>query len=189
MGAARLRITSFPRIGPGRPWVEPGVAFRIQNQHSGKVLGVDQMSTGNSARVVQFADNGTADHLWQIIDNGDGYVRIRNVNSGNVLGVDQMSTADSAQVVQFDDNGTADHLWQVLDNRTGYARIRNRHSGKVLGVAGMSTADSANVVQFADNGTADHNWRLIPGGPVKLQATHSNKCWRFRTCRRRTARS
>ncbi|GID96898.1 hypothetical protein Adi01nite_63100 [Amorphoplanes digitatis] len=175
MGAARLRITSFPTIGAGRPWVPPGVAFRIQNQHSGKVLGVDQMSQANSARVVQFADSGTADHLWQIVDNGDGYVRIRCVNSGKVLGVDQMSTADSAQVVQFDDNGTADHLWQMIDNGTGYLRIRNRNSGKVLGVAGMSTADSANVVQYADNGTADHNWRLIPDGTVKLQVTHTGK--------------
>jgi hypothetical protein len=175
MGAARLRISSFPTIGAGRPWVPPGVAFRIQNQHSGKVLGVDQMSQANSARVVQFGDTGTADHLWQLVDNGDGSVRIRSVNSGKVLGVDRMSTADSAQVVQYDDNGTADHLWQLLDNGTGYLRIRNQNSGKVLGVAGMSTADSADVVQFADNGSADHNWRLVPDGPVKLQATHSGK--------------
>jgi hypothetical protein len=175
MGAARLRLTSFPRIGAGKPWVGPGVAFRIQNQNSGKVLGVDRMSVDNSARVVQFGDTGTADHLWQIVDNGDGWVKIRNVNSGKLLGVDTMSTADSAQVVQFEDNGTADHLWQILDNGTGYARIKNKNSGKVLAVAGASTADSANVVQFTDNGTADHNWRLIPDGSVKLQAVHTGK--------------
>ncbi|MCU7722234.1 RICIN domain-containing protein [Actinoplanes sp. KI2] len=175
MGAARLRITSFPTIGAGTPWQTAAVAFRIQNQNSGKVLGVDGMSTANSARVVQFSDNGTADHLWRLVDNGDGWVKIQNVNSGKLIGVDGMSTADSAQVVQFEDNGTADHLWQVLDNGTGYVRIKNRNSGRVLAVAGMSTADSANVVQFADNGTADHNWRLIPDGAVKLQATHSNQ--------------
>jgi hypothetical protein len=175
MGAARLRLTSFPRIGAGKPWVAPGVAFRIQNQNSGKVLGVDQMSVNNSARVVQFADSGTADHLWQIVDNGDGWVKIRNVNSGKLLGVDGMSTADSAQVVQFEDNGTADHLWQVLDNGNGYVRISNKNSGKVLGVAGMSTGDSANVVQFGDNGTADHNWRFIPDGTVQLQVVHTGK--------------
>ncbi|MBM2620701.1 RICIN domain-containing protein [Actinoplanes sp. LDG1-06] len=175
MGAARLRITSFPRIGDGKPWLPPAVAFRIQNQNSGKVLGVDQMSLSDSARVVQFGDTGTADHLWQIVDNGDGWIRILNVNSGKVLGVSGMSTADSAQVVQFADNGTADHLWQVLDNGNGYVRLRNKNSGKVLGVSGMSTADSANVVQFADNGTADHNWRLIPDGTVKLQVTHTNQ--------------
>jgi beta-L-arabinofuranosidase (glycosyl hydrolase family 127)/ricin-type beta-trefoil lectin protein/glycosyl hydrolase family 127 (putative beta-L-arabinofuranosidase) len=161
MGAARLRITSFPTIGAGTPWPAAGAAVRIQNQNSGKVLGVDQMSTADSARVVQFGDTGTADHLWEIVDNGDGWVKIRNVNSGKLLGVDRMSTADSAQVVQFADNGTADHLWQMLDNGAGYVRIRNKNSGKVLGVDQMSTADSANVVQYADNGTADHNWRLL----------------------------
>jgi len=161
MGAARLRITAFPTIGAGPAWSDTGVAYKIQNQNSGKLLGVDGMSPANSARVVQFSDNGTADHLWRLLDNGDGWLKIQNVNSGKLLGVDQMSVADSAQVVQFEDNGTADHLWQLVDNGNGWVRIRNRNSGKLLGVSGMSTADSANVVQFSDNGTADHNWRLM----------------------------
>ncbi|MET8238290.1 RICIN domain-containing protein, partial [Streptomyces sp. NPDC005078] len=80
----------------------------------GKVLGVDNMSTADSAHVVQFSDNGTDDHLWQLVPNGDDWYRIRNRNSGKVLGVDNMSTADSAHVVQFSDNGTDDHLWQLL---------------------------------------------------------------------------
>jgi len=29
------------------------------------LLGVDQMSLADSANVVQFHDNGTADHLWE----------------------------------------------------------------------------------------------------------------------------
>jgi hypothetical protein len=160
MGAARLRITAFPLIGAGTAWQDTSLAYRIQNQNSGKVLGVDVMSLANSARVVQFADSGTADHLWRLLDNGDGWLKIQNVNSGKLLGVDQMSTADSAQVVQYEDNGTADHLWQLVDNGDGWVRIRNKNSGKLLGVSGMSTADSANAVQFSDNGTADHNWRL-----------------------------
>lgn len=67
MGAARLRITSFPTIGGGTPWPAAGAAFRIQNQNSGKVLGVDQMSTADSAQVVQYADDGTADHNWKLL--------------------------------------------------------------------------------------------------------------------------
>lgn len=72
------------------------------------------MSTADSARVVQYEDNGTPDHLWTLVDNGDGWYLIRNRHSGKVLGVDGMSTADSAQVVQFTDNGTADHLWRFI---------------------------------------------------------------------------
>jgi hypothetical protein len=160
MGGARLRITVFPTASAtGTPWTTAWM--RLRNVNSGKVMGVDQMSTTNSARVVQFDDNGTADHLWQLVDNGDGHFRIRNSNSGKVLGVDQMSTANSAQVVQYDDNGTADHLWSFVDNGDGSVRIRNLNSGKVLGVDQMSTANSANVVQYDDNGTADHLWQLL----------------------------
>ncbi|WP_443054428.1 RICIN domain-containing protein, partial [Streptomyces sp. IBSBF 2435] len=41
--------------------------YRIRNLNSQKVLGVDLMSTANSAPVVQYDDNGTADHLWQFV--------------------------------------------------------------------------------------------------------------------------
>jgi Beta-L-arabinofuranosidase, GH127 catalytic domain/Ricin-type beta-trefoil lectin domain-like/Beta-L-arabinofuranosidase, GH127 middle domain len=175
MGAARLRISVIPVASSGGgTWLSTGGAgFLIENQNSGKVLGVSAMSTADSADVVQFDDNGTPDHLWQLIDNGDGYLRIQNVNSGKVLGVSAMSTADSADVVQFDDNGTPDHLWRLIDNGDGWFRIMNANSGKVLGVSAMSTADSAQVVQFDDNGTPDHLWRLLPGGQVKIQNHNS----------------
>jgi hypothetical protein len=177
MGAARLRITTFPLVtssSSGATWAAPGGWFRLKNQNSGLVMGVSNMSWDNSAQVVQFDDNGTGDHLWQFIDNGDGNVRIRNANSGLVLGVAGMSTADSADVVQFQDTGTADHVWTLIDNGDGWMRIRNANSGLVLGVAGMSTADSVDVVQFADTGTADHLWTLIPDGPVRVLNKNSD---------------
>ncbi|HEU4425199.1 MAG TPA: beta-L-arabinofuranosidase domain-containing protein, partial [Pilimelia sp.] len=137
MGAARLRITAFPQTGGSRPWLRPGASFRVQNRHSGKVLGVDGMSTANSANVVQFADNGTLDHLWKIVDAGGGFVKLRNLNSGKLLAVENMSTVNSARVQQYDDVGSADHLWQFIDNGDGYFRLRNGNSGKVLAVSGM----------------------------------------------------
>ncbi|MFJ2569293.1 RICIN domain-containing protein, partial [Streptomyces halstedii] len=88
--------------------------YRILNRHSDKVLGVDLMSTADSAHVVQFTDNGTDDHLWRLVPDHDGWYRILNRHSDKVLGVDLMSTADSAHVVQFTDNGTDDHLWRLL---------------------------------------------------------------------------
>ncbi|WTI79163.1 glycoside hydrolase family 127 protein [Streptomyces sp. NBC_00726] len=67
MGAARPRITSFPGAEPGaEPWLADRW-YRIRNHHSGKVLGVDSMSLDDSAHVVQFDDNGTDDHLWQLV--------------------------------------------------------------------------------------------------------------------------
>lgn len=68
MGAARLRISAFPTTSPnGHPWSAPAPYRRIRNKNSGKVLGVDLMSTANSAHVVQYDDNGTADHLWRFV--------------------------------------------------------------------------------------------------------------------------
>lgn len=67
MGAARLRITSFPTAAPdAEPWLADRW-YRIANRHSGKVLGVDGMSTADSAHVVQYDGNGTADHLWRLL--------------------------------------------------------------------------------------------------------------------------
>jgi beta-L-arabinofuranosidase (glycosyl hydrolase family 127)/glycosyl hydrolase family 127 (putative beta-L-arabinofuranosidase)/ricin-type beta-trefoil lectin protein len=175
MGAARLRITTFPRTGGSRTWGTPGPACRIQNKNSGKVLAIDQMSTADSAHVVQFADNGTADHLWRLVDLGNGRVRVQSVHSGKVLAVDGASTANSAHAVQFTDNGTTDHVWELTDNGDGWFRLRNRNSGKVLGVDVMSTADAAHVVQYDDNGTADHLWRIIPDGDVRIQNLNSTK--------------
>ncbi|MGY0020216.1 RICIN domain-containing protein [Streptomyces sp. YJ-C3] len=161
MGAARLRVTSFPTAGPdGHAWTPEPPYRRIQNKHSGKVLAVDSMSTANDARVVQFDNSGTGDHAWQLIDAGGGKLRIRNGQSGKYLVVEGSSTTDSARVVQYEDNGRADLLWTRVDQGDGWFLLRNEHSGKVLGVDGMSTANSAQVVQFADNGTEDHLWRL-----------------------------
>lgn len=175
MGAARLRITAFPRTGGTRTWGTPGVVCRLQNRNSAKVLAVDGMSTANSARVVQFDDSGTPDHRWRLVDVGNGRVKVRNEHSGRVLGIDGMSTADSAQVVQYDDNGTTDHLWELVDNGDGWFRLRNRHSAKVLGVDQMSTANSARVVQYDDNGTPDHLWRILPDTDVRVQSLNSTK--------------
>jgi len=134
---------------------------RIQNRNSLKVLAVSGMSTANSANVVQFDDNGTADHNWRLVDAGGGWFKILNQNSGKLLAVQNASTANGALVQQYDDNGSADHLWRLLDNGDGWVRIQVQHSLKVLAVSGMSTADSAQVVQFDDNGTADHLWKLL----------------------------
>jgi glutaminase A-like protein/uncharacterized protein DUF5127/ricin-type beta-trefoil lectin protein/uncharacterized protein DUF4964 len=134
---------------------------RIQNQHSGKVLAVSGMSLADITNVTQWSDNGTPDHLWTLIDNGDGTVRIVNRNSGKVLAVNNQSLTDGAHVQQFQDNGTPDHLWRFVDAGGGWSKIVNVHSGKVMAVDLQSLADGAQVTQWTDNGTPDHLWRLV----------------------------
>ncbi len=70
--------------------------------------------TANGARIVQWADNGTADHRWRLRHGGGDTFRIQCANSGRVLGVSGGSTANGAQTVLWDDNGTNDHLWRFI---------------------------------------------------------------------------
>jgi hypothetical protein len=162
---SKLRVVA-PNAGGGTGWglsefeVWAAPVFQIVNVNSGKLLAVQNASTADSANVQQYNDNGSTDHLWQLVDAGGGWYKIVNVNSGKVLAVRNASTALSAQIQQYSDNGTPDHLWRLADAGNGQYKIINRNSGLLLGVSGASTADSANVVQYADNGTTDHLWIL-----------------------------
>ncbi|MFE9922788.1 beta-L-arabinofuranosidase domain-containing protein [Streptomyces sp. NPDC005774] len=133
---------------------------RLVNAASGLVLGIQDMSTADGGRALQWNDSGTADHNWEMLTDG-GAFRFRNAHSGKVLGVQDMSTADDATVLQWADNGTADHRWTLLDQNDGTYKIRNEHSGKLLAIAGNSTAVGAFAVQDSDDGTADNRWRVV----------------------------
>ncbi|TDC22541.1 hypothetical protein E1265_15415 [Streptomyces sp. 8K308] len=140
-----------------------GGTARLVNAGSGLVLGIQDMSTADGGRALQWHDSGTADHDWELVPDGTA-VRLRNAHSGKVLGVQDMSTADNATVLQWADNGTADHRWTLLDQGDGTYKIRNEHSGKLLGIQNNSTAVGAFAVQTPDDGTADNRWRVARDG-------------------------
>ncbi len=140
-----------------------GTTSRLVNVGSGLVLGIENMSTADGGRALQWSDSGTADHNWEIVTDGTA-VRFRNANSGKVLGVLDMSTADNARVLQWSDNGTADHRWTVVDQGDGTAKIRNVNSGKLLTIENNSTATGAFAVQGPDNGAAANRWRIVRNG-------------------------
>ncbi|MFJ3617424.1 beta-L-arabinofuranosidase domain-containing protein [Streptomyces iakyrus] len=137
-----------------------GGTVRLANAGSGLVLGIQNMSTADGGRALQWHDSGTADHDWHLITDGGGF-RFRNAHSGKVLGVSNMSTDDDATVLQWSDNGTADHRWTLLDQGDGTYKIRNEHSGKLLAIADNSTTVGAFAVQDSDDGTADNRWRIV----------------------------
>ncbi|GAA1533952.1 glycoside hydrolase family 127 protein [Dactylosporangium maewongense] len=142
--------------------------YRLVNAASGLVLGVQNMSTADGGLALQWTDNGTADHNWELVVDGTA-VRLRNLNSGKVLGIQNMSTAADAVALQWADNGTADHRWTIVDNGDGNHKLRNVNSGLVLGILGNSTANGGQAVQTADDGSTDNLWRLLPGGARRIQ--------------------
>jgi DUF1680 family protein len=146
--------------------VNPG--FRLVNAASGLVLGVQNMSTADGGLALQWTDNGTPDHDWELVVDGTA-IRLRNVNSGKVLGIENMSTADNARALQWADNGTADHRWTVLDVGDGTHKLRNANSDKLLALLNGSTANGAQAVQDPDNGSLDNQWRFVPNGARRIQ--------------------
>ena len=136
--------------------------YKIKNYNSGLLMAVNNMSQSDGAQITQWGDNGSADHLWTLVDAGNGYYKIVNYNSGKVATPSGWSTANDASIVQWTDNGTADHLWKFIDNGNGYYRILNNNSNKVATPLGWSSAPGTSIVQWDDNGTADHLWQLIP---------------------------
>ncbi len=161
---SQLRVVA-PNAGGGTGWglgefealARP--VFQIGNVNSGLLLGVQGASTAKGAQVQQFADTGTQDHLWELIDAGNASFLLRNIASNLVLGVAGGQTADSAPITQQKSKGTPDQLWQFVD-AGGQFKVRNVNSLLLLGVDQESHASGANVVQFHDNGTSDHLWLM-----------------------------
>jgi DUF1680 family protein len=146
--------------------------YRLVNVGSGLVLGVTGMSTADGGLALQWADNGTADHDWVLVPDGDA-LKLRNVHSGKVLGVENMSTTDGARVLQWGDTGTADHRWVLVDAGDGTHRVRNVHTSRVLGLQGNATAQGAQAVMSGDDGSVDNRWRVVPTGARRLQNRNS----------------
>ena len=130
------------------------------------------MSTADGGLALQWGDNGSADHDWVFVPDGDA-LKLRNVHSSKVLGVENMSTSDGARVLQWGDTGTADHRWVLVDAGDGTHRVRNVHTSRVLGIAGNATSQGAQAVMSGDDGSADNRWRVVPTGARRLQNLNS----------------
>ncbi|MER5730729.1 beta-L-arabinofuranosidase domain-containing protein [Streptomyces sp. NPDC002138] len=157
-----LAVQAPDTAAPTSRWrFVPSGTRRIQNVAGGLVLGVLNMAATDGAPVIQWGDNGTADHLWTAVIDTAGYLRLRNSHSGKVLAVEGDSTANGARIVQWTDDGAAGHRWRLRHGGGDTFRIQAAVSGRVLGVAGASTKAGAQVVLWDDNGTADHLWRFV----------------------------
>ena len=137
------------------------VQYKIKNAASGLVLGIDGASQAAGAKVVQWADNGTTDHLWHFMPMGNGEYNIENMLTHQVLGVSSASTADGAQIVQWADSGTRDHLWTVTQAASGNFLIQNVNSGKYLEVFQASNLNTATIDQWGLTGCACQEWQLV----------------------------
>src|ERR1700685_4630138 len=126
---ATLTLSGYAQVS-----VSDSVEFKLKNVNSGLVLGISGQSQTAGTSVVQWADNGTTDHLWHFMPMGSNQYNIENMLTHQVLGVQSASTSNGAQIVQWADNGTSDHLWTITQASDGNYLIQNVNSGLYLEV-------------------------------------------------------
>jgi arabinan endo-1,5-alpha-L-arabinosidase len=149
------------------------VEYKIKNVNSGLVLGVSGASQTAGAQLVQWADNGTADHLWHFMPIGTNVYNIENMNSHQVIGVSGASTSDGADIVQWADSGTTDHNWEVIEASSGYYMIKNVNSGLYLEVEDGSTSDTATIDQWTNTGCTCQEWEFVNTGTDPYPKPHT----------------
>ncbi|MGB6974033.1 MAG: family 43 glycosylhydrolase [Terracidiphilus sp.] len=74
--------------------------YNVENMLTHQVIGVSSASTSAGAQVLQWADNGTNDHLWAFYLLTDGNYLIKNVNSGLYLEDANSGTTSAATIDQ-----------------------------------------------------------------------------------------
>jgi arabinan endo-1,5-alpha-L-arabinosidase len=74
--------------------------YNVENLLTHQVMGIANASTDAGAVALQYADNGTNDHLWEFYLLTDGNYLIQNVNSGYYLEDSNSGTTSSAVIDQ-----------------------------------------------------------------------------------------
>ncbi|MFE7268247.1 RICIN domain-containing protein [Streptomyces sp. NPDC057592] len=117
-------------------------------RHSQKCASVENASTQNNARVIQYdCVNGT-NQQWKLVATSAGYYTISAVNSDKCLSVEGASTQNGAKAVQFECQGGPNQEWRLVQKDSGYFSIEARHSGKCLSVTNASTQNGATLIQY-----------------------------------------
>ncbi|WP_307037671.1 RICIN domain-containing protein [Streptomyces canus] len=118
--------------------------FKIFNVAGGKVLGVQNQSTADGAKILQWDDNGTLDHEWAVAPHPPGGYTLTNRITGKNLDIPGASTATGTAAQQYQNSAclcqlfafqsagggawTPSQKWTLADPGNGYYKLRNVNS-------------------------------------------------------------
>jgi hypothetical protein len=138
-------------------------SIKIVNAFNQKVLTPQGWSREIGKGIVQFDDNGTADHIWSIAVVRDSVVKIVNQFNGLWIGVNA-----EGKVVQGKEE--KDHFYWVI-KQEGHpthnsisARVFNKATNKALTPLNWSKENGGEIVVWSDEGhchTKDHLWHFV----------------------------
>jgi hypothetical protein len=160
LGVAGVAVTQQANAAS----IDLNAYYVLQNQNSGKVLEVYNLSTADGANLNQWTRNDGDWQQFKFLDMGSGNYRLQAKHSGKVLNVSGASTANGAQIVQSNgDKNATSQQWRIQDIGSNIQLI-NRNSGRALEIFEWSTADGGNAVQFDDLNGANQQWKLVKVG-------------------------
>lgn len=138
-----------------------GTQYKLVNLNSGGRMDVDNDSTSDGAKVLQWEDNGQTDQLWTLNPVSAGIYTITNVNSGKLLNIPGPTTAQGTQLIQWHDDGGTNSRWRLVDAGPGRVQIVSVYDNQVLDVSNNSLADGGAVIQFPSHGADNQRWKIV----------------------------
>jgi len=141
----------------------------IVSPATGKLIGVDNGSANQGARVIQWEPQKlAANQSWELVPTERDWFYIKNRRSGLVMAIDGGSENDGANVIQWGaSRDSMDHQWKAIPVKptTGKNKIiqlQNRKSGKLLSLEKESKNNGVRLVQSKEfNGARHQYWTLI----------------------------
>ncbi|CAF0859620.1 unnamed protein product [Didymodactylos carnosus] len=135
--------------------------YKFINVNSNLLLEIDGASHDNSARVLQWHDNGGAWQIWHVQYAGNGQYRLIVSHSRQALDAFDWGQDDGTNLIQFPYHVGNNQLWKVHENDDGTITLINVHANKVAGLAGASTNPGDQVSLWTSNGQPDQKWKMV----------------------------
>ncbi len=148
----------------------------LLNKSGGREAAVWTGSATVGQRIGQWVDN-SAPGLWNLMDNGNGYVRFQAIKNTNVYLTGSAATGSAAGSPLTLQNAATDGSqdWQLVAEPQPQAKtLLGAQSGKCLDLFGSDTRDGAVVDIYTCDGGMNQNWTLDSSG--QLVNAHSGKC-------------
>jgi O-glycosyl hydrolase len=150
-------------ITPGSTQSYAGT-YQLVNRNSGKVLDVADNDTADGSPVDQWDANGGGNQQWKLVGTGDGYYTVTGVQSGKPLEVPGAEPDSGTQLDIRTATAGAEQQWRVVPSGGGYVTLENRATGMLVDVSGQSTTDGAQAIEWPANGGANQQWKLVSTG-------------------------
>ncbi len=134
----------------------PGVAYRVVNRASGRVLNVTGGSTVDGAKVVTWSASNVAWEQWKFNEVATNTYSIIARHSGKGLNVE--GGANGTNIIQWPYQGEANAQWRAEFTGDGYFVLISVASGQALD----ENLQNNTVVQYPRHGEYNQQWKLEP---------------------------